>query len=527
MPVLLRSSGDLPSEYGSWVAIGPHPPLPRARAGLGADLEAAFDACAGQWLELGRRLGETPSAGLAHAPGCVANASDLGQMMAWVRLVSTWAGEAAVTLVICDDPWLFRELRTLPGVEAGTAPSLWRAELRLAARGWAARLYRAVALARSALALRGKRGNAGEAVLLVYGHPASTADGYDAYFGDIMTRLPKLSRMLHVDCPVDRALALGADGRTHSLHAHGNPLFALLALPLARWRPRRRDMAARYGWLVRRAAAREGGTAQAATIRWQLHCHRRWLAASRPRVVAWPWENHSWERDFVRAAGGHGVATVGFQHSVVGRQMLNYAPGSNPDGLASVPERILCTGPATRDQLRAWGLPDERLAVAGAIRFPKPVAVAHDPRGPVFMALPFDGAVAAEMVEAARVVAGQGWSFLVKDHPMTPHAFADSPGVTRTTQPLGAHSALAGVVFAATTVGLEAILAGLPTLRFRPRGSVSIDILPAGAAATVADADSLGPALAAMAPPPPLSRDHVFAPIDRGLWTHLLGEPVR
>ncbi|MEO5373698.1 MAG: hypothetical protein H7840_05395 [Alphaproteobacteria bacterium] len=499
----------------------------RARRDVAAGLERAFDACAAAWLELGRDLGRTPSAGLAHTPACVANASDLGQMMAWSRLVEEWTEDSGTTLVLCDDPWLFRHLAALPGVRADSPPPpLWRVEVRLALRGWVARTYRALALARAALALRKHRdGGKGGATLLVYGHPASTADGHDAYFGDLPSQLSGLGRVLHVDCPVERARELG-----HSLHAHGHPLFALLTLPFARWRPSRRDLAGRHGWLVRRAAAREGGTAQAALIRWQIHCQARWLAARRPRVVAWPWENHAWERALVREARRRGVTTIGYQHSVIGRQMLNYAPGSNPDGVASLPDRIPCSGEATRDQLAAWGVPEDRLAIGGALRFPAAARVSHDREAPVFMALPFDGLVATEMVEAARdVVARGGRRFLVKDHPMSPHAFDDGPGVTRTRDPLGAHGALSAVVFAATTVGLEALLAGLPTVRFRPRGRVSIDILPAEAAAavTVADAEGLGAALDTLdtlAAPPPLARDRVFAPVDLDLWRHLLGE---
>ena len=503
MTVLLRSSREL----DGLPADATHVHMANGAGISPGILEEAFDKSGPEWWDLGKTLSAEPSAILAHAPACVANASDFGVMLAWTRLVETWANEGTTTVFVCDDPWMFRHLRELPGVIAGRAPSLLQRRMRLYLRGLAARC--AVTL-RIATARRPSSGDVQRdtAWLLVYGHPASTGDGMDGYFGDLMHKLPFLRRVVHVDCPPRRACALGV-----SLHGYGYRPFAL-TLPFVRWRPKPPD---RHRWLVRRAAAREGGTGQAAMIRWQLHCQRRFLRRARPRIVAWPWENHSWERDFVRAARRAGVRTVGYQHSVVGRQMLNYAPKSNPDGLASIPDRVLCSGAATRDQLARWGVPDDRLGIGGALRFQRRSAPGHATTGPVFMALPFDGVTAAEMVEAARRASARH-NFLVKDHPMTPFAFDPSPGVERTELPLERHKEVSAVVYAATTVGLEAALARLPTLRFRPRGRIALDILPDGVQMPTVDADGLAAALDHPAAPGALNEARIFAPVDEAAW---------
>ena len=531
MAVLLHRTGDLPPATSSmgWVRIPACAPggrlaldAERELPEIGARLEEAFDAGARVWWAVARELAGEPSAILAHTPACAANASDFGEMLAWTRLVDGWAAAPQATLVVCDDPWLFRHLRGRPGVTAGRAPALRPRRIKLALRGLAARTAAAARLACHAMGLRHHRRAAPRGgALLVYGHPASTADGTDGYFGDLLRRMPELVRLLHVDCPPRRAEQLAADGRTFSLHGWGNPLFAL-TLPFARWRPARGHLRGEHGWLVRRAAAREGGTGQAATIGWQIHCQDRWLATCRPKTVAWPWENHSWERAFVRAARGRGTVTVGYQHSVIGRQMLNYAPHSNPDGVDSLPDKVFCSGGATRDQLAEWEIPLERLTVAGALRFERVSRPVHDPKAPVFMALPFDGGVAGEMVEAARRASGNGHRFLVKDHPMTPFAFADEDGVTRTDRTLGEQKELSAVVYAATTVGLEAVLAGIPTLRFRPRGRIALDILPRGVEVPAVDSESLDAALKHAMEPPHLPSERVFAPVDAALWRSTL-----
>jgi len=535
MTVLLASSAAVASAAWQrrpdhWIALGDAaiegPADVAPLTSLGAALEAAFEACAPLWWEVGRTLSATESAGLAHAPACVANASDFGQMLAWTRLIDQWAAGSDTVLVLCRDPWLFRHIAGRPGVQRlGRAPLLTPARLRLALRGLAARGRVALRMARAAWNLRHQRRDVAPegSHLLVYGHPASTAEGHDAYFGPLLSELPDLRRLLHVDCPPARARALAGDGRTRSLHAWGAPLYALTRLPWARWRPDLVPVDPDLRWLVRRAAAREGGTGQAAMILWQRHCQRRWLEAARPRLVAWPWENHAWERALVALARPRGVRLIGYQHSVIGRQMLNYAAHALPDPAAALPDRVLCSGAATRRQLASWGVPAERLDEGGALRFPGPLAVAHDPAAPVFLALPFDGAVAAEMVAAARAAAAQGWRFLVRDHPMTPFAFADSPGVSRAPGPLGGQTAVAAVVFAATTVGLEAVLAGLPTLRFRPAARISIDILPAGIEVPVCDGPGLAAALGRLGPPSaPPPRAEIFGAVDPAAWRAIL-----
>ncbi len=531
MSVLLRRSVDLPSptEFDNQAVIGNVDAKleeSRACATPSTDLERAFEDCEQTWLSLAHRLGAEPSAGIAHTPACTANLSDFGLMLAWTRLVEKWARADGTTLVVCDDPWLFRHLRGRKGVKAGAPPNLLWARVRLSVRGVAARTSCALRMGLTGLALRGHRTNypGRGAHLLVYGHPASEAGGRDGYFGDLMCRFSRLRRVLHVDCPRTRAGELASSGKTFSLHGWGS-LSKAPGLIIARWRPAKVHLNGPNGWLVRRAAAREGGTAQGAMIRWQIICQKNWLERVRPDVVAWPWENHAWERAFVRDARALGVKTVGYQHSVIGPQMLNYAPASNPDGLASIPDRILCAGRATRDQLARWGIPDDRLAIAGALRFTKAPRPTYDKSAPVFMALPSNSDVAGEMVKAAIHAGRAGWRFVVKPHPMMPFSFTENDIVRSTDRPLSGQKKVSAVVYAGTTVGLEAMVAGIPTLRFQPRNTIALNILPRGVAVPTADSAALADVLDRLAKPPQVDRHFFFAPVDLDLWRdHLFAD---
>ncbi len=528
MTVALRTSRDIKGlpDYDFWVAID-DPPLgldpARERRGTSAALEDRFDECAKIWFALARTLARERTGSWAHTPACAANLSDFGLVLAWTELIRTWAGEGQTTLVVCDDPWLFRHVMTLPGVSARHAPGHRRRELALHLRGAASRLRRAWVLFTSALSLRHQRKapRRDGPFLLVYGHPSSQPDGRDGYFGDLMLHIPSLQRALHIDCPPARARMLAKDGRTVSLHAWGNPLKAW-SLVFTRWKPGRQETGGPYQWLLRRAWIKEASTAQAMAIRWQDLCQTAWLRDVCPSVVAWPWENHAWERCLVRAARAQGMTTIGYQHSVVGRQMMNEAPTSNPDGLDSIPDYIFCNGPATRDRLADWGIPADRLVIAGALRFPASRAPERDPKAPVFLALPFDRKVAAEMVAAAKKAAGESREFLVKDHPMTPFHFEDGDGVRKTDTPLQELAGVSAVVYAATTVGLEAVIAGLPTIRFRPRSSIAIDVMPRGVEVPAADASTLGAVLDSTGKPPEIQHNDSFAPVNLDVWRQYL-----
>ena len=528
MPVLLRHSGDLPepTAYDAWFPVtgaGGRGPEDKKLPKLAHKLDAAFSDICAEWWEVSATLAHAPGAELAYATTCSSYASDFGLMMAWARLTEIAARESSPYLVVCDDPWLFRHLAALPRVEAGTAPPLAPAVMALRLRGFLARTRLIARLVHSWLATRHQRLtlDPGDPVILVYGHPDSDANGHDAYFADLMERLAGVKRLLHTDCPPGRASRLAADGRTASLHAWGNP-WLTPALLFVRWRPLREHRQGSYGWLVRRAAEKEGGGAAHAMNRWQHICQDAWLAQARPAAVAWPWENHGWERALCRKARQSGVPTVGYQHTVIGPHQLNYSPATNIDGVASLPDRVACVGPAYRDQLAAWGVPAERLIIAGSLRIGRNESDPYDAQGPVFVALSARRSTARHQLRAVEAAAEQGHRFLVKEHPMYPLDFRETDRVRRTDGTIGEQRSLSAVVYSTGTSGLEALLAGLPTFRLLPEDDIAIAILPPFVSVQPVVAEDLADALAAARKPAALSRDRVLAHVDMEIWRRLL-----
>ena len=530
MSVLLSRSNALnaPGAYQFWLAVTGTPPPnepDRKLPNLAKRLENAFVAERETWWRLGRVLSEEPTADAAHMPTAGSFGSDFGIMLAWSRLVGELAGtDGAPTLVLCDDPWLFRHLAALPGVDAGQAPSVSVASLRLAFRGLLARCRVAFRAAAAAIGLRGAQRvmGAGDSVILVYGHPSSDAAGHDAYFGDLMARFTGLRRLLHTDCGAQRARELGADGRTASLHAWGHPLFVLRLIG-CRWQPGRMHLQGPFGWLVLRAAAVENGGGGPAMNLWQRHCQNRWLRAARPARVLWPWENHGWERNLCRAGRRHGVRLIGYQHTVIGPHQFNYATATNHDGTTSIPDVVVANGPVYRDEMLAWGVPAERLVIGGAFRFPRFAEGLFDPEGPVFVPFSPVAAIARAQLEVARALSRRGRRVLVKPHPMYPVAFETGAGLELSDRPLAEQTGLSAVLYGTGTSGLEAVLMGLPAYRLMADDRIAIDVLPTWVtAAAVTPEDAVEAILEGRAPHERVRREDILGEPDLGLWRRLL-----
>ncbi|MBT5050996.1 MAG: hypothetical protein HOM58_21025 [Rhodospirillaceae bacterium] len=471
-----------------------------------------------------------PGGDIAHAPTCGAFGSDFGVMLGWVAIAAAEAKKQQQTLCVCDDPWLFRQIASLSHVTAGRPPRLMMRVIKSSVRGISARLKVAVSTALASLRLRQQRRTIepGSSILLAYGHPESNAEGFDAYFGGLMQEIPLLRRALHADCPASRARALAGAGHTVSLHGWGNPFFALGALPLTRWRPTVNQKKGPYGWLIKRAASRENGGGGPAMSRWQQHCQARFLMEIRPARIVWPWENHGWERALCRTARLHNLVTVGYQHTVVGPHQINYSVAANTDGVASIPDFVVCNGPVYRDELAAWGVPEERLSIGGAFRFRDAGTVdMFDPAGPVFIPLSAIPAAAALQVAAARRIAATGRRAMIKEHPMYPFPTKSDPMLTRCDTALRDQHGIAAVLYSTGASGLDAILAGVPAFRLLLEDNIAIDVLPPGLPVETVDlgdaAERIEQRLAGGKPAARIDWDSILSRPDTDFWRRLLG----
>ncbi|MDP6927621.1 MAG: hypothetical protein QGG84_11100, partial [Rhodospirillales bacterium] len=99
----------------------------------------------------------------------------------------------------------------------------------------------------------------------------------------------------------------------------------------------------------------------------------------------------------------------------------------------------------------------------------------------------------------------------------TPYNFDSQNGIELAEKPFHAIDGLSALVFAATTVGLEAALADIPTIRFLPEGVIALNILPDNVEILTATSETLENALQ-QAAPMELSRNKIFSPVTLQTW---------
>lgn len=486
-------------------------------------LEDAFNSVYSDWRDIALLLQSQPTAELAHMPTMSTYASDFGVMLAWVRVVEALQQETEDTRVICPDPWLHRALAMIPGVSSDNSPDIMVPQLRALLRGYLSRARVAVRAALSKWKVRSHRSQAksNQSYLLVYGHPESNADGHDAYFTDLMKHSPAISRIMHTDCGAEFAGKLAKDNRTLSLHAWGS-YWRCFALPFLKWTPKTHMLSPQIAWLVKRAAVLEARGGSAAMNKWQMDSQSSWLKDTLPNAIAWPWENHPWERDFVRKARALDTKTYGYQHTVVGPHMFNQGADANADGLASIPDKILLNGNAYGDDLIRHGIPKSQMICIGSHRVGGATLPSCSSKGPVFLALSNNPAFAAQMIAAARPLASAEMPFVVKAHPLCPFEFHPSDYFESTSVPFSELPPLRALIYCTGTSGLEGLLAGIPTYRFLPKNGIALDILPQGMHIKPITALSMNDALEEIESSVKIDTNSLFPPPDIAHWKRLM-----
>lgn len=489
---------------------------------IGLGLEKAFNMIYPMWRDNALVLQSQSTADLAHMPTMSTYASDFGVMLAWLVVVENLATSDDTIWVGCDDPWLYRALALLPGVTPIKVPRISIKWFQLLLRGYLARTLATmrVALAKWKTRQHRKTMLLSTDCILVYGHPESRPDGNDAYFSNLLNDVPTLQRIMHTDCDAPFALTLAKGKRTFSLHAWGR-VRTILKLPFAKWRPDTQHLEPKIAWLVKRAAVLEGSGGSAAMTKWQMSCQASWLRETQPKSVSWPWENHPWERAFVRQTRKLGVKSFGYQHTVVGQHMFNQGADANIDGINSLPDKILLNGPCYRDDLASRGVPQDMMEEIGSHRIGGKKLPRYGKDGVVFLALSNNPLFAMQMIDAARPLASPGMLFLVKDHPLSPYSFEDSSHFTHTQLPLEQLPPLRALIYCTGTTGLEGLLAQIPTIRFIPNGGIALDILPESMQVTSVAASELAATMEKLPVIETMNAEKLFPPPNVEKWRAL------
>ena len=199
------------------------------------------------------------------------------------------------------------------------------------------------------------------------------------------------------------------------------------------------------------------------------------------RVIAYPFENHIWEKAVCSSVRSVFPETflIGFQHSTIYSTLLNYFIASCESGSPFLPHRIVTSGSRAHELLIHSGYPKGMVRSGGAIRFVREEGAANPPKkqeGPftILVAPTVDRNESVELI--SRVVDAcadlAGVRIVIRCHPDLPFDRI-APLLEH---PLPANALAGGghtiplheagvLVFSSTSVAMEALAAGVPVIQ--------------------------------------------------------------
>ena len=257
-------------------------------------------------------------------------------------------------------------------------------------------------------------------------------------------------------------------------------------------------------------------------------------------------ENHPWEKGLNFALSKRQVRRIGYQHSTVPSLLMNHIPAGEAEHPFH-PEVILSNSPENQVLLQSYGWAHPRASkvlVAGALRYPSPIqslpkthirgGTQRNPK--LCVAFPGTLELSTHLLTALSrsIRTDSQTKLLLKFHPsIRPNQkiYQNIPHAQLTDQPLKDLAAqLDALLFASTTLGLEALLMGLPVYRYIPEGLLSMDPIPPflSSLVQVCDHQTLGniishlPLRQTQLKPHSEAKNLLYFPIDDQVWKKTL-----
>ncbi|MDB5901706.1 MAG: hypothetical protein JWM26_584 [Betaproteobacteria bacterium] len=270
-----------------------------------------------------------------------------------LRAIRTLRPDAVVHALVEDDRQAnlasFDQKRGTPQAFAASGNRAFLRSARAAAR----RVF--------AAAPEGRR----DVVIVTLG--ANLAEGSpDAYFGNLAPALAAHGSVMTVYLAPGKRVRFPASADAVPLEA-----FLRLGDPAAAWwRRNTRDPAAPPEPYTRAMLdylrAREEASGETAMQEVMARAFDRMLATLQPRVLVYPFENRSWEKNLLDAARRHGVARcVGYQHSSLTPRHLAFSGAPDAHVTGPVPDLVVTCGEITAARVRA-AMPERVTVTVGA-----------------------------------------------------------------------------------------------------------------------------------------------------------------
>ncbi len=271
-------------------------------------------------------------------------------------------------------------------------------------------------------------------------------------------------------CPLEHFMDMPS-----SLKALVITLFSRVKLPSLAWRGK--DVTSKVRTLINS----ERFNGEIFNNLCMYYAFRKMLKTLQGCKIYYPWENHSWEKLLLLAAGPYRptLKLFGFQHASIPLMYINHFPGKEELSNMYYPDKIFTTGIVTRDILRHYGtFPDDCLTVASGLRheylhlLPTKKEVIPGNKLTIGIAPPTEFNETVAVIKSALPLSGKH-RLLVRLYPLMRESqlalalgnIADT--VEFSDQEIGTFLREIDIlIYTNTTVGIESVSIGTPTIYF-------------------------------------------------------------
>lgn len=225
---------------------------------------------------------------------------------------------------------------------------------------------------------------------------------------------------------------------------------------------------------------------------------KKWLKGVKQKkmTIIYPFENQPWDKMLRIAAkeSDKDVQLIGYQHSVVPLLLLNYFLGAGESSIMPLVDCVVTNSEYTLDLLKDAGYGETKLVNGGALRYEYLYKTDKNPIKKdetfksVLVALPALRTVVEELLtalfDAFKDSPNSGFRLVVKFHPDLPleklriRLLPWPVNIQKTDKPIAETLPEVDlVIYSSSTSGLEALMAGVPVIRYCSEHTLDLDPL--------------------------------------------------
>jgi hypothetical protein len=215
-------------------------------------------------------------------------------------------------------------------------------------------------------------------------------------------------------------------------------------------------------------------------------------------TIIYPFENQPWDKMLCIAAEelDRDIKLIGYQHSTVPLSLLNYFLGVGESSIMPLPDCVVTSGEYTLNLLKNAGYGGTELVNGGALRYEyihkidKDWGRKNEASKTILVAMPYSHNLTEELLislfDAFVDLAGEEIRFVIKFHPEVPleslriQLPAWPAYFQKTDKPIPEILKEVNLaIYSSSTVGLEALLHGVPVVRYCSEHTLDLDPLGA------------------------------------------------